>query len=198
MDRDYGPMGLRKNFDYDEVLRAIGQQPLDLPAPKRPGLKTYEDIFFSNLINDQSSYGGDAKKGGFSHEVPCETPARPDVFYDARSDGTQTPPFPGDEPSLMPGGGGPPPPPQGGMVCSKAFLGTDRATNQCSRTTMRRSSTSRLSRCPSPLTRHTTPWRRRVKNLPLSLLGFSSKWDRTLQTLLDLVPSIRRGKWVRL
>ena len=62
MDRDYGPMGLRKNFNYDEVLRAIGQQPLDLPAPKRVGLKTYEDIFFSNLINDQSSYVGDLKK----------------------------------------------------------------------------------------------------------------------------------------
>ena len=45
MDRDYGPMGLRKNFAYDEVLRAIGQQPLDLPVPKRIGLKTYEDIF---------------------------------------------------------------------------------------------------------------------------------------------------------
>ena len=45
MDRDYGPMGLRKNFSYNEVLRAIGQQPLDLPVPKRIGLKTYEDIF---------------------------------------------------------------------------------------------------------------------------------------------------------
>ena len=62
MDRDYGPMGLRKNFSYDEVLRAIGQQPLDLPVPKRIGLKTYEDIFFSNMINDQSSYAGDLKK----------------------------------------------------------------------------------------------------------------------------------------
>ena len=90
-------MGLRKNFDYDEVLRAIGQQPLDLPAPKRAGLKTYESILFSNLINDQSSYDGGAKKGGFSHEVPYEAPARPDVFFDARSDGAQTP-FPsGDD-----------------------------------------------------------------------------------------------------
>ncbi len=59
MDRDCGPMGLRKNFNYDEVLRAIGQHPLDLPMPKRIGLKTYEDIFFSNMINDQSSYVGD-------------------------------------------------------------------------------------------------------------------------------------------
>ena len=68
MDRQYGPMGLRKNFGYDEVLRAIGQQPLDLPAPKRAGLKTYESILFSNLINDQSSYDGGAKKGGLGRE----------------------------------------------------------------------------------------------------------------------------------
>jgi len=112
MDRDYGPMGLRKAFSYDEVLRAIGQQPLDLPAPKRAGLKTYEDIFFSNLINDQSSYSGDAKKGGFSHELPYEPPARPDVFYDARSEGGAQTPFPGDEePQALSSGFGPPPPP---------------------------------------------------------------------------------------
>ena len=65
MDRDYGPMGLRKNFSYQEVLRAIGQQPLDLPVPARVGLKAYEDIFFSNLINDQSSYVGDLTKNRF-------------------------------------------------------------------------------------------------------------------------------------
>ena len=63
MDRDYGPMGLRKNFSYEEVLRAIAQQPLDLPAPKRAGLKACEDIFFINLINDQSAYSSDVKKG---------------------------------------------------------------------------------------------------------------------------------------
>ena len=92
MDRDYGPMGLRKNFSYNEVLRAIGPQPLDLPVPKRVGLKTYEDIFFSNLINDQSSYvGGDVKKSGFSHEFPHEPPPRPDVYFDARSDGDGVP-----------------------------------------------------------------------------------------------------------
>ena len=62
MDRDYWPMGLRKNFSYNEILQAIGQQPLDLPIPKRIGLKTYEDIFFSNMINDQSSYAGDLTK----------------------------------------------------------------------------------------------------------------------------------------
>ena len=62
MDRDYGPMGLRKNFSYQEVLRAIGQRPLDLPVPARVCLKAYEDIFYSNLINDQSSYVGDMKK----------------------------------------------------------------------------------------------------------------------------------------
>ena len=81
MDRDYGPMGLRKNFSYQEVLRAIGQQPLDLPVPARVGLKAYEDIFFSNLINDQSSYvGGELKKSWFSHEFPYEPPPRPEVF----------------------------------------------------------------------------------------------------------------------
>ena len=64
-------MGLRKNFSYSEVLRAIGQQPLDLPVPTRVGLKAYEDIFFSNLINDQSSYVGDVKKKqGFRRRRP--------------------------------------------------------------------------------------------------------------------------------
>ena len=70
MDRDYGPMGLRKNFSYQEVLRAIGQQPLDLPVPARVGLKAYEDIFFSNLINDQSSYVGDLKNTVFRLKRP--------------------------------------------------------------------------------------------------------------------------------
>ena len=123
-------MGLRKNFDYDKVLRAIGQQPLDLPAPKRAGLKTYESILFSNLINDQSSYDGGAKKGGFSHEVPYEPPARPDVFYDARSDGAQTP-FPsGDEPQALSSGfGPPPPPPPGGYGVFESLYG-NRPGNQ--------------------------------------------------------------------
>ena len=94
MDRDYGPMGLRKNCSYQEVLRAIGQQPLDLPVPARVGLKAYEDIFFSNLINDQSSYvGGELKKSGFSHEFPYEPPPRPEVYYDARSDAGSEPPY---------------------------------------------------------------------------------------------------------
>ena len=71
MNREYGPMGLRKCFSYDEVLRAIAQQPLDLPVPKRVGLKTYENIFFSNLINDQSSYvGGDVKKERVFSRIP--------------------------------------------------------------------------------------------------------------------------------
>ena len=86
-------MGLRKNFSYQEVLRAIGQQPLDLPVPARVGLKAYEDIFFSNLINDQSSYVGDLKKAGFSHEAPYEPPSRPDVYYDARSEAGAEPPY---------------------------------------------------------------------------------------------------------
>ena len=61
--------------------------------------------------------------------MPYEPTARPDVFYDARSDGTQTPPFPGDEPSLMPGGGGPPPPPPGGYGVSESLFG-NRPGNQ--------------------------------------------------------------------
>ena len=119
MDRDYGPMGLRKNFSYDEVLRAIGQQPLDLPAPKRVGLKTYEDFFFSNLINDQSSYLGDLKKTGFSHEAPYEPPQRPEVYYDARSDAGADPPY-------VPDGGGrpPPPPPPGNLGAFQGLFGT--------------------------------------------------------------------------
>jgi hypothetical protein len=126
MDRETGPMGLKKNFAYDEVLRAIGQQPLDLPAPKRAGLKIYEDIIFNNLINDQTSYGGDVKKGGFSHETPYEPPAQPEVFYDARSDGAL-----GDEPSLPPGGGfgPPPPPPPGGYGVFEPLFG-NRVGNQ--------------------------------------------------------------------
>ena len=112
------------------MLRAIGQQPLDLPAPKRAGLKTYESILFSNLINDQSSYDGGAKKGGFSHEVPYEAPARPDVFYDARSDGAQTP-FPSDEQPapLSSGFGPPPPPPPGGYGVFESLYG-NRPGNQ--------------------------------------------------------------------
>ena len=122
-------MGLRKGFSYEEVLRAIGQQPLDLPAPKRTGLKTYEDIFFSNLVNDQSSYSGDSKKGGFSHEVPHEPPARPDVFYDAMGDGAQTP-FPSDdEPQALSSGFGPPPPPPPGDGVFESLYG-NRPGNQ--------------------------------------------------------------------
>ena len=125
-------MGLRKSFSYDEVLRAIGQQPYSLEAPKRIGLKTYENIFFSNLINDQSSYvGGDVKKSGFSHEFPYEPPPRPDVFFDARSDEDSAP----SEPPYMPdgrggggggggGGWGPPPPPPGNLGALQGLFGT--------------------------------------------------------------------------
>ena len=81
-----GPLGLRQEYTYDEVLRAIGQQPLDLPHPKRTGLKTYEDIFYSNLINDQTAYQGDHAKSGFAHDAPRPPPHRPDVYFDARSD----------------------------------------------------------------------------------------------------------------
>ena len=97
------------------MLRAIGQQPLDLPVPKRVGLKTYEDIFFSNMSNDQSSYVGDLKKACFSLEVPYEPPQRPEVYYDARSDAGDGVPT---ELLYMPdsrGGGPPPPPPPGNL-----------------------------------------------------------------------------------
>ena len=43
-------MGLRQEYTYDEVMRAISEKPLKLDYPKRIGLRTYEDIFFSNLI----------------------------------------------------------------------------------------------------------------------------------------------------
>ena len=35
--------------------------------------------------------GGDVKKSGFSHEFPYEPPPRPDVYFDARSDGDGVP-----------------------------------------------------------------------------------------------------------
>ena len=131
--------GFEKNFSYDEVLRAIRQQPLDVPVPKRVGLKTYEDIFFSNLINDQSSYLGDVKKTGFSHEAPYEPPPRPEVYFDARSDagdGVLTePPY---TPHSRGGGPPPPPPPPPGnlCVCSKACLAAELATCQSKQVTM--------------------------------------------------------------
>jgi hypothetical protein len=45
MESHYGPMGLRREHTYDEVMRAISEQPLKLEHPKRMGLRTYEDIF---------------------------------------------------------------------------------------------------------------------------------------------------------
>ena len=90
--------------------------------PKRVGLKTYEDIFFSNLTNNQSSYIGDLKKTGFSHELPYEPPQRPEVYYDAMSDagdGVST------EPPYMPDGrGGPPPPPPGNLGAFQGLFGS--------------------------------------------------------------------------
>ena len=41
----YGPLGLRKEYSYAEIMRAIESQPLELPHRKRAGLKQYEDIF---------------------------------------------------------------------------------------------------------------------------------------------------------
>ena len=79
----YGPLGLRKEYSYAEIMRAIENQPLELQHPKRAGLKQYEDIFFNNLINDQMAYQGDPAKGGFAHDAPRQKPHRPDVFFDA-------------------------------------------------------------------------------------------------------------------
>ena len=45
MESRFGPMGLRQEYTYDEVMRAISEQPLQLDYPKRLGLRTYEDIF---------------------------------------------------------------------------------------------------------------------------------------------------------
>ena len=74
MDRETGPFGLTKQFSYQEVLRAIQQQPYDIPVPARVGLRTWDDPFYQNMIQDQASYQGDVAKSGFSHEAPFQPP----------------------------------------------------------------------------------------------------------------------------
>ena len=86
MESRYGPMGLRQEYTYDEVMRAISEQPLKLDYPMRVGLRTYEDIFFNNLVNDGMAYQGEPQRSGFHHDMPGQPPARPDVYFDARSD----------------------------------------------------------------------------------------------------------------
>ena len=86
MDRETGPFGLKKQFSYQEVLRAIQQQPYDIPVPARAGLRTWDDPFYQNMIQDQASYQGDVAKSGFSHEAPFQPPPRDEVYCDARSD----------------------------------------------------------------------------------------------------------------
>ena len=94
MDRETGPFGLKKQFSYQEVLRAIQQQPYDIPVPARVGLRTWDDPFYQNMIQDQASYQGDVAKSGFSHEAPFQPPPRDEVYYDARSDaGDKAPPL---------------------------------------------------------------------------------------------------------
>ena len=44
MDREMGPFGLKKQFSYQEVLRATQQQPSDIPVPAREGLRTWDDL----------------------------------------------------------------------------------------------------------------------------------------------------------
>ena len=80
-------MGLRLESSYEELIRAVSEQPLKLPHPNRVGLRTYEDVFFNNLVNDQAAYQGDHARAGFDHERPRQPPPRPDVYFDARSDG---------------------------------------------------------------------------------------------------------------
>ena len=63
MESRYGPMGLRQEYTYDEVMRAISQ-PLKLDYPKRVGLRTHEDIFFNNLVNDGMAYQGEPQRSG--------------------------------------------------------------------------------------------------------------------------------------
>ena len=87
MESRFGPMGLRQEYTYDEVMRAISEQPLKLDYPKRVGLRTYEDIFFNNLVNDGMAYQGEPQRSGFYHDMPRQPPARPDVFFDANDGG---------------------------------------------------------------------------------------------------------------
>ena len=86
MESRYGPMGLRQEYTYDEVMRPISDQPLKLDYPKRIGLRTYEDIFFNNLIHDGMAYQGEPQRSGFYHDMPRQPLSRPDVYFDARSD----------------------------------------------------------------------------------------------------------------
>lgn len=78
-------MGLRQEYTYDEVLRAV-ETPLEFNLPNRHGVKMFRDIFYNNLINDQATAQGDVAKAGFGHEAPHQPPPRPDVFFDAQSD----------------------------------------------------------------------------------------------------------------
>ena len=118
MDRETGPYGLKKQFSYQEVLRAIQQQPHSIKVPPRAGLRQWDDPFYQNLIQGQGAYLGDVAKSGFSHEAPYTPPPRDEAFYDARSD------F-GDV-SVGSGGGRPPPPPPGNLgVFSQLFEGDD-------------------------------------------------------------------------
>ena len=50
MESRFGPLGLRQEYTYDEVMRAISEQPLKLDYPKRVGLRTFGDIFLTTLL----------------------------------------------------------------------------------------------------------------------------------------------------
>ncbi len=54
--------------------------------PARAGLRTWDNPFYPNMIQDQAAYQGDVAKSGFSHEAPFQLPQRDEVYYDARSD----------------------------------------------------------------------------------------------------------------
>ena len=188
MDSEHGPLGLKKQFSYGEVLRAIGQQPYDLPVPKRTGLKAYEDIFFSNLINDPASYN--LKKGGFSHETPYEPPAQSDVFYDARSDAA-------DEQPLPPGGGfgpSPPPPPSGYGVFEGLF--GNRVGNQPIQSGYYEPPEQPPLQIQVPPNAQYNFLSEEGRNPAPEPPVFFHKWDRLLLTPLGLVPLTKRANWV--
>ena len=46
MESRFGPLGLRQEYTYDEVMRAISEQPLKLDYPKEGGVKNLRRYIF--------------------------------------------------------------------------------------------------------------------------------------------------------
>ena len=55
MDRESGPLGLKKQFSYQEVLQNIQQQPYDIQVPARAGLRQWDDPLYQNLLQGQGA-----------------------------------------------------------------------------------------------------------------------------------------------